>query len=126
MLLHKYLSFGSTGQQINMQFKWQDTFSLQWVSTYSPLYDALSSKFNYGVCLSRQAVYMNLEGDAIKQSTAEVCVIKTRFAEMQIAQSGLGKIRPVEFAAPDLESGSQPRRNTIRFPSSTCKVGLPQ
>ena len=28
--------------------------------------DALSSKFNYGVCHARIACYMNIEGDAIK------------------------------------------------------------
>ena len=66
MLLNKYFSFGSGGQQLNLKWTWHDSFSGQKVESYSPMLEALSSKFNYGVCLARMAVYMNLDGDGIK------------------------------------------------------------
>ena len=69
MLLNKYFAFGQGQQQIYQAFNWADSFSGQKVSSYSPLFDALSSKFNYGVCLSRIAVYMNIEGDGIKYAS---------------------------------------------------------
>ena len=49
-----------------MRFIWYDSFSKKRVDTYSPILDALSSKFNVGVCLSRIACYMKLDGDGIK------------------------------------------------------------
>jgi len=66
MLLNKYFSFGNGPRQINTPFIYRDSFSQDRISSYSPIFDAYSSKFNYGVCLSRIACYMPLEGDGIK------------------------------------------------------------
>lgn len=68
-MLNKYLSFGPGKYQINMKFTWQDSFSDIKIESYSPMLEALSSKYNYAVCLGRQAVYMNLEGDGIKYAS---------------------------------------------------------
>ena len=66
MLLNKYFTFGTGSGQINLKFVWYDSFTKSRVDSYSPIMDALSSKFNVGVCLSRIACYMSLEGDGIK------------------------------------------------------------
>lgn len=68
MLLNKYFSFGPGAKQMNLKFIWFDSFSTDRVESYSAVFDALSSKFNYGVCLSRIACYMSLEGDGIKHA----------------------------------------------------------
>ena len=66
MLLNKYFPFGQGQGQINIKFIWGDSFAKQVVASPSALFDALSSKYNYAVCLARIACYMNLEGDGIK------------------------------------------------------------
>lgn len=66
MLLNKYFPFGPGHGQLNVKFIWGDSFSKQVCHSPSALFDALSSKYNYGVCLSRIACYMSLEGDGIK------------------------------------------------------------
>ena len=68
MLLNKYFSFGNGNKQMNLKFVWFDSFSQDRVESYSPVFAALSSKFNYGVCLSRIACYMPLDGDGIKHA----------------------------------------------------------
>ena len=69
MLLNKYFSFGPGGSQINLKFEWYDSFSGQKVVSHSALFEALSCKYNYGVCLARTATYLNLEGDGIKYAS---------------------------------------------------------
>ena len=69
MLLNKYFTFGSGNGQINVQNEWFDSFNLQRTVCHSLIHDALSSKFNVGVALARQACFMSLEGDGIKQAT---------------------------------------------------------
>lgn len=66
MVLNKYFVFGSGQGQIPCKFSWQDSFTKGQHESYNPIFDALSSKFNIGVCLARIACYMNLEGDGIK------------------------------------------------------------
>jgi hypothetical protein len=66
MLLNKYFPFGQGTGQIKIAFAWGDSFAKQVVASPSALFDALSSKYNYAVCLARIACYMNLEGDGIK------------------------------------------------------------
>jgi len=66
MLINKYLSFGDKPGQINVKFVWTDSFSGARVESRAALLEAISSKFNYAVCLSRRACYMNLEDDGIK------------------------------------------------------------
>ena len=66
VLLNKYFSFGTGGLQINMKFTWIDSFSGQKIESNSPYFEMISSKYNYAVCLSRRACYMDLEGDGIK------------------------------------------------------------
>ena len=68
MLLNKYFSFGPGNKQLNVKFQWTDSFSLQKIESYNPIFDALSSKYNYGVCLARMACYMNIDGDGIKHA----------------------------------------------------------
>lgn len=68
MLLNKYFSFGAGPKQFNQKFIWYDSFSQQKIESYSPIFDALSSKYNYGVCLARIACYQSLEGDGIKHA----------------------------------------------------------
>ena len=66
MLLNKYFAFGSNPMQINHHFIWHDSFSKAKVASHNAMLDALSAKFNYGVCHARIACYMNIEGDGIK------------------------------------------------------------
>ena len=66
MLLNKYFSFGTGSGQLSCKFVWNDSFSGDKMESFSPVFDALSSKYNYGVCLARIGCYMNLEGDGIK------------------------------------------------------------
>ena len=53
---------------MNIKFTWQDSFSKDQIVTYSAIMEALSSKFNYGVCLARIACFMPLDGDGIKHA----------------------------------------------------------
>ena len=66
MLLNRYFTFGTGNGQINVKNEWFDSFNLSYTVSHSPVHDALSSKYNYGVALARQACFMNLEGDGIK------------------------------------------------------------
>jgi hypothetical protein len=67
MLLNKYFSFSNnSASSINVAFAWGDSFSKDRVTAYSPVLEALSSKYNYGVCLGRMACFMPLDGDGIK------------------------------------------------------------
>jgi len=68
ILLNKYFTFGPGAKQLDIKFKWNDSFSLERVDSYSPVFDALCSKYNYGVCLARIACYMSLEDDGIKHA----------------------------------------------------------
>jgi hypothetical protein len=68
MLLNKYFSFGPGSNQLNQKFVWFDSFSNDRIESYSAVFDALSSKFNYGVCHARIACYMPLDGDGIKHA----------------------------------------------------------
>lgn len=53
---------------MNQKFVWHDSFSRQRIESFNPIFDALSSKYNYGVCLARTACFMSLEGDGIKHA----------------------------------------------------------
>lgn len=66
MLLNKYFTFGPGNHQINQKFIWFDSFSKDRIESYSPVFDALNSKFNVGVCLARIACFSPLDGDGIK------------------------------------------------------------
>ena len=66
MLFNKYFAFGSNHSQVNITFVWGDSFSRDKMQSQSALFEALSSKFNYGVCLARIACFMPLEDDGIK------------------------------------------------------------
>jgi len=68
MLLNKYFTFGPGNKQMTSQFVWTDSFTQDKVASYSAVYEALSSKFNYGVCLARIGCFMKLEGDGIKHA----------------------------------------------------------
>ena len=69
MLFNKYLPFGGKKDQINVQFKYKDSFSGSKVQSYNALFDALGSKYNLGVALARRACYMNFEGEGIKHAS---------------------------------------------------------
>ena len=60
MLLNKYFSFGDSQNQINAKWVWFDSFNQAKAASYSCVFDALSAKFNYGVCHARIACYMDL------------------------------------------------------------------
>ena len=66
MILNKYFSFGDRSGQIPFKFTCYDSFSKKRVDSHSPVFDALSSKYNFGVCLARIGCYMKLDGDGIK------------------------------------------------------------
>ena len=66
MLLNKYFTFGNGSGQLAIKFAWTDSFSQDRVESWSPVFDALGSKYNFGVCLARLGCYMNLDGDGIK------------------------------------------------------------
>ena len=66
MLMNKYFSFGTGKTQLNVKFVWVDSFTKQKVESTSPVLDALSCKYNVGVCLARIAIHSPLEGDGIK------------------------------------------------------------
>ena len=69
MLLNKYFTFGfNNNSQVSMKFLWKDSFSKDDVASHSVIFEALSSKFNYGVCLARIACFMSLDGDGIKHA----------------------------------------------------------
>jgi hypothetical protein len=69
MLLNKYFTFGfNNNSQVNLKFHWNDSFSKDAVYSHSAIFEALSSKYNYGVCLARIACFMSLEGDGIKHA----------------------------------------------------------
>lgn len=66
MLLNKYFTFGTGSTQIPVKFIWNDSFSGDQIKSFSPVFDAMSSKYNVGVCLARISCYMDLAGDGIK------------------------------------------------------------
>ena len=100
MLLNKYFSFGNGSQQLNVKFTWFDSFSGQKIESYSPLLDALSSKYNYGVSLARRAVYMNLDGDGIKYACKYMQMSAWIFDDLKKAVT---QLKPVE-TSPDFTS----------------------
>ena len=102
-MLNKYLSFGNGKYQINMKFSWFDSFSGQKVESHSPLLEAYSSKYNYAVCLGRQATYMSLEGDGIKYASKYMMQAAWLFDDLKqnVTQLKPGEISP-DFTAETL------------------------
>jgi programmed cell death 6-interacting protein len=68
MILNKYFVFGTGSSQINNRFIWYDSFNKRRAESFNPIFDALSSKYNVGVCLARMGCYMKLDGDGIKHA----------------------------------------------------------
>lgn len=68
MLMNKYFTFGPGNHQVNTVFVWGDSFSGAQFKSARPIFDAISSKFNVGVCMARIACYMKLDGDEIKKA----------------------------------------------------------
>ena len=68
MLLNKYFTFGTGNNAVNIKFSWADSFGKDPVESYSAVFEALSSKFCFGVCLARIACFMPLDGDGIKHA----------------------------------------------------------
>ena len=100
MLLNKYFSFGPGPKQLNQAFLWQDSFSGDRIQSYSPVFDALCSKFNYGVCLARIACYMSLEGDGIKHACKSMQMSAWVFEDLKTQVS---QLKPGE-SSPDFTS----------------------
>lgn len=96
MLLNKYFTFGNGPRQLNTKFIWFDSFAQQRVESYSPIFDALSSKYNYGVCLARIACYMPLEGDGIKHACKHMQQAAWIFEDLKqaVAQLKPGETTP--------------------------------
>ena len=69
MTLNKYLSFGKNKNNVNITYSWYDSFTKQKKMAQSPMLDAVSSFYNYGVVLSRIACFMDLTGDGIKEAS---------------------------------------------------------
>lgn len=104
MLLNKYFSFGTGNLQINMKFSWHDSFNPNVkVESFSPLLEALSSKYNYAVCLGRQACYMSLEGDGIKYASKYMMQAAWLFDDLakNVTQLKPGEVSP-DFTAESL------------------------
>ena len=51
---------------LNVSFSCYDSFTRQKVTSQSPILPAVSSLYNYAVCLARRGCYMELGGDGIK------------------------------------------------------------
>lgn len=64
--ISKYFTFGTQRTQLDVKFTWYDSFTRQKKVSSSPLIDQYSSLYNYAVCCSRIACFMDLGGDGIK------------------------------------------------------------
>ena len=64
--MSKYFIFGTNSTSLNVSFSWYDSYTQRKVVTQSALFGALSSLYNFAVCLSRRACFMNLDGEGIK------------------------------------------------------------
>lgn len=64
--------------------------------------EAISSKFNYGVCLARMAVYMSLEGDGIKYASKYMQMSAWVFDDLK---KQVTTLKPVE-TSPDFTAES--------------------
>ena len=96
MLMNKYFSFGPGPKQCNQKLMWHDSFSNDRIQSDSLVFDALSAKFNYGVCLSRIACYMDLGGDGIKHACKYMQQAAWVFEDLktQVAQLKPGECSP--------------------------------
>lgn len=65
----KYFMFGKTSTTLNLSFTWYDSVTRQKVTSQSALLAAVSSLYNYAVCLARRGCYMDLGGDGIKMAS---------------------------------------------------------
>ena len=52
-----------------MSFVWFDSFDKKKIACQSATLAALSSLYNFAVCLSRRGCYMDLAGDGIKHAS---------------------------------------------------------
>lgn len=93
MCLNKYFTFGDGNGQINVKNEWYDSYNLQRTVSYSQIHDALSSKFNVGVALSRQACFMSLEGDGIKQACKNMQMAAWVFEDLK---NNVSQLKPGE------------------------------
>ena len=55
---------------MNLNFVWYDSFTRGKVQSQSALLAALSSLYNFAVCLCRRGCYMELSGDGIKVASS--------------------------------------------------------
>lgn len=94
--MHKYFPFGPGSGQIDIKFVWSDSFSKQSVSSSSALFDALSAKFNLGVCLARKACFMSLEGDGIKHACKAMQQSAWVFEDLK---TNVAQLKPGETSA---------------------------
>lgn len=65
----KYFMFGKTSTTLNVSFTCYDSVTKQKVTSQSALVPALTSLYNYAVCLARRGCYMELSGDGIKMAS---------------------------------------------------------
>ena len=66
----KYFTFGSSTTQVkDVSFTWYDSITKTKKVSPTPLLEAYSSLYNYAVCCSRIACFMDLGGDGIKQAS---------------------------------------------------------
>jgi len=54
---------------MKMSFVWFDSFDKKRIACQSATLAALSSLYNFAVCLSRRGCYMDLAGDGIKHAS---------------------------------------------------------
>ena len=55
---------------LNLSFASYDSFTRQRIQHQSAQFAAISSLYNFAVCLCRRGCYMDLAGDGIKQASA--------------------------------------------------------
>lgn len=67
----KYFTMGNDSKSLNLKFAWYDSFSGHKVQSQSPQLPRVSSLYNLGVALCREACYMDLAGDGIKQASKQ-------------------------------------------------------
>ena len=99
----KYFPFGTNSTQLNMTFKWRDSFEKQKqiVSQTSSL-DMYSSLYNYAVALSRIGILMDLSGEGMKVASKNLCQAASIFDNLK---NQVATMQPNEIS-PDLQECS--------------------
>lgn len=67
--INKYFTFGTLKTQLSASFVWLDSFNKQSKKSPMPTIEMYSSLYNYAVASARQACFMDLSGEGIKNAS---------------------------------------------------------